>query len=251
MYKAEFSLWQLMINWLFPPLCIACRVMLPLNMGNFYICGRCEPLFERVLPPFCKKCGSKLNAPEEICASCFGKKLFFESNESGFLYDELMRDMLHDMKFRNKKRIAEGLGALWAKTISLPRGDFVLVPLPMHHKKRKERGFNQAEVLAKALAKECKAGYVPLLKRIVDTPAQSGLHPKQREENVKNAFKLLSGYSVLGKTVVLIDDIYTTGASLNECARVLTEAGAAVVLAKTLALTVYRHQQPTDEDDGA
>ena len=253
------------LNWFYPPHCIACKVMLPLNTGNFYICERCEQLFEKVSPPFCGKCGSLLESPDEICASCFGKKLHFDSNEAGFLYDDLMRDLLHDMKFRRKRRIAEGLGTMWAKEIKLPHGDFVLVPLPMHRKKIKERGFNQAEVLAQAIllkAKKCTlpstpvAGkgqhenrrfgetrgveMLPLLKRVVDTPAQSGLHPKLREENVKDVFVVVDGYSVDGKTVVLIDDIYTTGASANECARVLKTAGAARVYVKTLSQTLRK-----------
>ena len=223
------------LNWLYPPACIACKVMLPVNMGNFYICERCEPLFEKVVPPVCKKCGQVLNTEDENCASCFGKSFYFESNVSAYMYDELMRDLLRDMKFRNKKRLAVGLGLLWAKSVELPDEDFLLTWLPMHPKKQKERGFNQAEVMTKEIAKGFGIPCRNILRRTVDTPAQSGLHPKLRLENVKDAFEISK--PVLGSNIVIIDDIFTTGASLNECARVLTENGAVKVYAKTLALT--------------
>ena len=236
-HQMMFSLTDQILNWLYPPACIACKVKLPVNMGNFYICERCEPLFEKVAPPVCKKCGQILSAEGENCVSCFGKSYFFESNVSMYMYDDLMRDLLHDMKFRNKKRVATGLGILWAKSIELPDEDFLLTWLPMHQKKQKERGFNQAEVMAKEIAKEMGIACRNILRRTVDTPAQSGLHPKLRQENVKGAFEINPGHYVLGSSVVIIDDIFTTGASLNECAEILIEGGAEKIYAKTLALT--------------
>ena len=231
------SLTDKILNWLYPPACIACKVMLPVNLGNFYICERCEPLFERVEYPICNKCGQNLNAEDENCASCFGKSFYFESNVSTFVYDELMRDLLHDMKFRNKKRIAAGLGLLWAKCIEMPDGEYLLTWLPMHQKKQKERGFNQAEVMAKEIAKAHGVSCRNIIRRVIDTPAQSGLHPKLRQENVKGVFEINRGQSLQGSSVVVIDDIFTTGASLNECARVLKENGAKVIYAKTLSIT--------------
>ena len=225
------------LNWLYPPACIACKVMLPVNMGNFYMCERCEPLFARVELPICEKCGKNLITQDENCASCFGKNFYFESNVSTFMYDDLMKDLLHDMKFRNKKRIATGLGLLWAKHIECPDEDFLLTWLPMHPKKQKERGFNQAEVMAKQIAKGLGVPCRNIIRRVVDTPAQAGLHPKLRHENVKGAFEVNSGYSVHGTNIVIIDDIFTTGASINECARVLIEGGAKKIHARTLALT--------------
>ena len=225
------------LNWLYPPLCIACKVMLPVNAGNFYICDRCEPLFERVELPICGRCSQSLTNEDEICASCFGKSFYFDSNVSAFMYDELMRDLLRDMKFRNKKRIPIGLGILWAKLIKMPANDFLLTWLPMHPKKQKERGFNQAEVMAKEIAKASGVPCRNTLRRIVDTPAQSGLHPKLRQENVKDAFEIVSQESVFDANIVIVDDIFTTGASLNECAKVLIEGGAKKIFARTLAIT--------------
>jgi len=114
----------------------------------------------------------------------------------------------------------------------------------MHPTKRRERGFDQAVVMAKAIAEATGNPLSNILERTQDTPPQSGLHPRQRIENVKGAFKVKSG-NITGKKYILVDDIYTTGASLNECARTLKAAGAAEVCAITLAIAL---KKPSSED---
>ena len=116
----------------------------------------------------------------------------------------------------------------------------ILVPVPMHPKKKRRRGFDQAEILAKALAEATKTKHENILTRIHNTPPQSGLHPQQRLENVRGAFQIRPGYVVKGRSFTLVDDIYTTGASLNECARVLKAAGAVEVCALTLAIALKK-----------
>jgi len=146
-----------------------------------------------------------------------------------------MRDLLHDLKFRRKKQIAQSMGKLWATHMKdMPSG--ILVPLPLHHKKQRERGFNQAEILAQQLSARLNIPMENALVRVVDTPPQSGLHPRMRVENVADAFGIAPGAHVQGKSYIIIDDIYTTGASLNECAKVLTAAGAASVSCMTLSI---------------
>jgi len=163
----------------------------------------------------------------------------------------MVQDLIRNMKFRGRKNIAQGLGRLWGgfilaankkeptadhglqKIYQLPT-DAVLVPLPLHPLKKRKRGFNQAEVLAKAIAEITGLELCLALERIRDTPPQSGLHPRQRIENVQGAFKVTS--NVAGKRVVVVDDIYTTGASLEACAQALIEAGAVEVFGVTLAV---------------
>lgn len=228
--------------WLYPPACIACKVALPVNGGEFYICARCRPLFAAVPAPFCKKCGQPLGDGGEGCAACFGKSFHFESNESAFVYDALMRELLHDLKFRNKKRIATGLGRLWAERIALPDSEFSLTWLPMHRKKRRERGFDQAEIMACEIAARLGCPVAKMLSREADTPPQSGLHPKLRAENVSGAFEIANGAAVAGRSVVIIDDIFTTGASINECAKILMDGGAKAVYARTLAVALKKRE---------
>jgi len=162
-----------------------------------------------------------------------------------FAYDELIRDLMHELKFRNKKQIAQGLGLLWAEFLCnvghdaiSTIADPILVPLPMHPKKQRERGFNQAEILAKELSRGLNIPLENILERTLDTPPQSGLHPQLRAENVEDAFAIRDGFNPRGKNYILVDDIYTTGASLNECARTLKNSGAKNILCMTFAVTV-------------
>ncbi|MCL2217905.1 MAG: ComF family protein [Defluviitaleaceae bacterium] len=182
------------------------------------------------------------------CSSCYGKTFHFTYNRGAFPYDELIRDMLHEIKFRNKKRVAEGLGELWVSVIKenpplaawdcSSASELTFVPMPMHPVKQRERGFNQAEILACALSRGFNVPMEKILIRTEDTPPQAGLHPRLRAENVKDVFSIQPEFDVRGKNYILVDDIYTTGASLNECAKVLISAGALMVLCMTFAITV-------------
>ena len=156
-----------------------------------------------------------------------------------------MRNLMHEIKFRRRRHVAQGLGRLWAELVcdDVP-AEALLVPLPMYPKKRRERGFDQAEIMAQSIADATGKAVSNILERVKDTPPQSGLHPKLRVDNVKNAFRVKPGHDITGKSVILIDDIYTTGASLSECARVLKSHGVAEVCAMTLAIAIKK------SDDG-
>ncbi|MCL2576912.1 MAG: ComF family protein [Defluviitaleaceae bacterium] len=229
-----------LLDWVYPPVCISCRTLLPLNESRRFICEPCENLFEPIITPFCEKCGAPTQVESKHCASCFGKNFIFEQNRAAFTYDELIRDLLHQMKFHNKKRVAQGLGLFWAMQFSQKdlQEDFTLVPMPMHQKKQRERGFNQAEILTAALSKKLGYPMENILIRTHDTPPQAGLHPSQRAENVKDVFAIRKNEIVEGKKIILTDDIFTTGSSLNECAKTLKNAGASKILCMTLAIAV-------------
>jgi len=160
--------------------------------------------------------------------------------------------MIHEIKFRKRKHVAQGLGQLWAKMMTeAPSSDStpippdaILVTLPMHPKKRRERGFDQAAIMAKALAAATGNKLSNILERTKDTPPQSGLHPSQRIENVSGAFRINPKTANLaGQKFIIVDDIYTTGASLNECARVLKSAGAQEIYAMTLAIAIKKPEK--------
>ena len=233
---------QNLLDWLYPPTCIACGQIIPLHLPqprSMLLCGKCQTLFSPVAPPLCHTCGVPTARPVPRCVSCFGKERHFTTNRAAFLYDDLMRDMMHELKFRQNKQIAHSLGKLWATHLAgtfTCEKDTYLTPLPLHPKKQRERGFNQAEILARRLSETLGIPCVHALTRTVDTPPQSGLHPRQRIENVQDAFAVADGISPRGNTYIVIDDIYTTGASMNECARVLKAASAADVLGMTLSI---------------
>jgi len=230
---------QSILDWIYAPTCIACRTLITLNdtqPRDMLLCRLCQSLFETISSPICKCCGIPTEKEVERCVSCFGKGFSFAQNRATFLYDELMRDLLHELKFRQNKQIAHSLGKLWAMHIQLSTSDVILVPLPMHKKKQQERGFNQAEILTQYLSQQLGIPMENVLLRTVDTPPQSGLHPRQRVENVAGAFEVAKHTTTEGKNYIIVDDIYTTGASLNECASVLKEAGAASVSCMTLSI---------------
>ncbi|MDR0273531.1 MAG: ComF family protein [Clostridiales bacterium] len=232
------------IDWLYPPACISCRTLLPLNENERFICVACNNLLEPIGMPFCKKCGSPMQS-EKICASCYGKIFFFENNRAAFTYDELIRDMIRDMKFRNKKRIALGFGMIWARQIEKIENteNTFFLPIPLHPKKQRERGFNQAEILTKPLSEKLGIPISHTVIRTVDTPPQAGLHFSQRVENVRDIFEIRAGESVAGKNYIITDDIFTTGSSLNECAKLLINNGAAHVSCMTFAISVKNNHK--------
>ena len=238
------NLLQTALDWIYPPRCMSCRNPLPLQDKrgrSLWLCTYCEALFQPMEGPGCTVCSVPVKPGTRVCSSCGSRTFSFIHNRSAFIYEDLVRDLMHEVKFRRRKHVAQGLGRLWAGIIadSIP-SNAVLVPLPMHPKKRRERGFDQAEIMATAIADATGVKLVKALVRIQDTPPQSGLHPQQRAENVRGAFRVPPGLDITGQNFILIDDIYTTGASLNECARTLKSGGAAEVYAMTLAITIKK-----------
>jgi len=153
-----------------------------------------------------------------------------------------MREALHAFKFRGRRALAAPLGELMVEATegALPVGvPTLLVPVPLHPRRQRERGFNQASLLARRVG---RAWRVPVrddaLVRAVATPSQTELDAPARRANVRGAFRLRRPAAVAGHHVLLVDDILTTGATLSECARCLREGGAATVGALTAARVV-------------
>jgi len=233
---------------------MACRSLLPLQdtvRRKLWLCDYCENLFIPLEKPGCNICSIPVSSGVEVCSSCYGKTFAFARNTSCFAYEGLVRDMLRDIKFRQRKYVAQGLGRLWATYIknTLP-SNAILVPLPMHTKKRRQRGFDQAQVMAQALSELTGNKLANILERTKNTPPQSGLHPQQRIENIRGAFviKQKNQHSISEQSIILVDDIYTTGASLNECAKVLMAGGAMQVSTLTLAIAL-KEKQLDDADN--
>ena len=215
-----------MLNWLYPPTCMGCASLLPVNdahRASVWLCAACEALLRPIAGRVEKKGGVR----------CYAQ----------YAYEGILRDVIRGVKFRGKKGHMAALGRLWAR--GLNEGDLtgVLVPMPLHRNKERARGFNQAGVLAQALSAGLGIGMAQALVRRVDTAPQAGLHRSMRAENVAGAFAVAKGYTPSGKSFILVDDIYTTGASLNECARVLWEHGATQVAAIALAATLPKEDE--------
>lgn len=214
---------------LFPPRCVGCH-----QLGD-WLCERCSEQISPVAPPICPRCGDRV-ATAGLCMRCQTEPLRIERIRSAVYFEGILRKAMHQFKYNGLTALADPLGGLmsvyWQDH---PQPVDIVVPVPLHPARKRERGFNQAALLASAFAR--RAG-LPLeektLIRQKDTSPQVDLNAQERKENVHNAFRCLDG-SVEGKSVLLIDDVCTTGATLEACAVALKEGGAHQVQALTLA----------------
>jgi ComF family protein len=180
--------------------------------------------------PLCKKCGKKLSdEEEEYCPDCARKKHLYVRGRAAFEYDTLMRASVGRFKYRNRREYAD----YYVREIVRSCGAAVLawqadalIPIPLHRSKRRSRGFNQAELIARGVGKSLEIPVcTDLLIRSRRTKPQKELNDLERRANLKNAFQAV-GNDVKLKKVILVDDIYTTGSTIDEAAAVLLENGA-------------------------
>ncbi|MCS7300458.1 MAG: ComF family protein [Fimbriimonadales bacterium] len=228
-------MWQAVLNALYPPRCVAC--------GQFCrepLCPLCTLDFAPIRPPACARCGAPLRDFGE-CRACLGREFAFDAAVCGALYDGSVRRAVLNLKFRRWRRAAEPLANLvwqalqFPERAALPKAD-ALVPVPIHSARRAMRGFNQAELVAQRLS---GLSGVPVrtdwLRRRFYRRPQVGLSSAQRLQNVQNAFEVVCPDAVRGRVVWLLDDVFTTGGTLNACADALRQAGAALIVALAVA----------------
>lgn len=224
---------------LFPITCAACGVPLPSD-DEYGICLRCMAEIKFVHDGlFCRKCGRPLPSGGEHCWRCKKEKFHFEYVRSAVLYCGVMRDLIH--KFKYKK--AEHLQKFFAKLVIDAAGRYkeilncpVVIPVPLHWIKKFMRGYNQSEIIAAIYAE--KLGKLLLrnvLVRKTYTRQQANLNRDERLRNIAGAFAVKRHQTIIGKEVLLIDDVVTTCATLEQCSRILKESGAKKVYCLTLA----------------
>jgi ComF family protein len=237
LHKSE--LLQAAVSLLYPATCTICRNNL---RAGEYLCNGCEAKIVRIVAPFCETCsepfeGSITNA--FTCANCAHRTIYFDAAVAAYRGRGIVRDVIHEFKYGRQIHLRH-LVARWLlaaldderlRGISLD----VIVPVPLHPARQRERGFNQAGLLAELLSAETSVPSKPLLERIRYTTTQTALDRSERMENLHNAFRLRKNADVRGLRVLLIDDVLTTGSTLSECARVLKRAGAMSVHAATAA----------------
>lgn len=217
------------LNLFLPPRCVGCR------QADAWLCTECMRQIPRVTSPFCVCCGDAVSN-SELCVRCQTSPLQIESIRSVVYFEGVLRRAMHWFKYRGRTVLAEPLGDLMAAYwMQHAKPIDVVVPVPLHAARMRERGYNQAALLAREMAR--RVGLVvdeQVLIRRRATTSQVKLDANQRKENVRAAF-CCSGDKLAGKRVLLIDDVCTTGATLEACAIALYQGGARSVQALTLA----------------
>jgi ComF family protein len=242
-----------LVRALLAPACVACQRVLARPLEG-PVCPDCWQGIPRLKAPLCSWCGDSLptsHAPFEICSRCLTSPPGFERARSAGLYAGSLRTLIHAFKYGRRRMLAAPLGALLlANGGDVLEGANAVVPVPLHPWRSLQRGFNQADDLAQYL----RLPVWRLLRRIRHGPSQASLPARQRQANVEAAFArswlptLVPGSLANGRlrnsSVVLIDDVMTTGATLDACSRVLLEAGARSVRALTVARAAAPGREP-------
>jgi len=222
--------------------------MRPIAGGLCSICG------ERLISPFAFSAeGHSSEIGEALCGLCRRLEPPYVRAAAYGSYDSGLRELIHLLKYNQVRPAANVLGRMLVEAIEdlqpLFSGNEVLVvPVPLHSRKLRQRGFNQSELIARAALKLKSAAarfqLIPgLLERQRETKSQIGLSRHQRRENIRGAFVVANPVEVNGREVLLVDDVFTTGTTVSECARILRRAGASKVYVATVARTLKTEAQ--------
>ncbi len=241
------NLFRYLADIIYPPRCTICSRFLwkgPLvkETGSLSFCPACMADFRTIASPLCPICGQPFPSEvkeDHICEDCLRKRPFYEAAWAPYRYEGAILKAIHRLKYGSKGFLADALGPLLARFTEKRfdrSGPVLIMPVPLHPKRIRERGFNQSLLLARHVARRLQLDLDFLsLRRVRYTPPQTGLAKKERQKNVRKAFQLKHQEAVKGKTILLVDDVVTTGNTLNECARVLKKGGAVKVFGVSLA----------------
>jgi ComF family protein len=240
---------------LFPSDCSLCGDPLQ-NISRLPVCSACLDAIHPLPGNTCEICGENISGcAAAICPICAQFRPHFSRAVAFGSYDGELRELIHLLKYAQVLPAATVLGRMLADAIAKLEIDVastVIVPVPLHRSKRRQRGFNQAELIAKAGLAELR-GMKPqfaadVLERRRETVSQIGLTRPQRNQNIRGAFRIAHLNRVVARDVVLVDDVLTTGTTASECARVLRKAGARQVYVATVARTLKKGPEPLASD---
>jgi competence protein ComFC len=231
------------LNLIYPEICFLCSVPVARQQD----CGICDHCWQKVialkiLPPRCSSCGLPFYSFEEnseyLCSDCIQQLPPYAGARSFGHYTAELSQVTKELKFRGRRSLIGLLAPLLAGTFfdSWNRDDFdCIAPVPLHPKRKRERGYNQSELLAISLSRLIAIPYCKALIRIRSTLPQVGLTDSQRLENVRNAFRCSAPQHISQRRILLIDDVMTTGATVASAAQTLMDAGAWRVSVLTMA----------------
>ncbi len=217
---------------LFPYRCVLCQQPSEVERD---LCLSCERLQSRTPTAHCSICAIPLPSPDlangkaspakaRICGECLKKRPCYDRAVIPYIYVDGIRHMISRLKFNSKLIHADLLATLFMDAVGMPEAPEALIPMPLHNKRLRERGYNQSLLLARAIGRRWNLPIeTGLCKRVKHTPAQAGLSRKQRRKNIKGVFTVST--RVPYRHIAIIDDVLTTGSSTNELAKMFKQAG--------------------------
>ena len=228
------------MSFVYPPVCQICESERA-GARDGFVCHDCQRRVRWIAPPFCETCGLPFEGEISSsfdCANCHDVELHFRFARSAVVANDLILEIIHRYKYNGKLWFGEFLAEVMiqkaAPALAAEKWDLI-VPVPLHSAKQREREFNQTEHLARRLGEATGIPLnVRLVKRVKSTATQTLLGKRERAANMKDAFAL-RGKRLDGARVVLVDDVLTTGATTSACAQALREAGAGDVCVWTVA----------------
>ncbi|MDP9161235.1 MAG: ComF family protein [Acidobacteriota bacterium] len=248
----------------FPSGCRLCNAPLT-NLSRLPVCESCLAGMHPIEGAVCAVCGERLMSPylvdsdvassvpsDALCGLCRRVTPSYARAVAYGSYDGGLRELIHLLKYQSVRPAADVLGEMLAAAIAKLSTNFeqktiLVVPVPLHRSKLRERGFNQSELIARAALKFLHADgrlrVSPVLKRIRPTKSQIGLTQHQRRENLRGAFAVINPEEIKGSEILLVDDVVTTGTTVSECARILRRAGASNVWVASVGRTLKLGQQ--------
>ena len=228
-----------LLSVLFPPHCTLCAAATP---PRRHLCVTCLEKAAKIETPFCRQCSQPFDGAIDgpfTCSNCEGRHFHFDCAVSRYRTTGVVRELIHRFKYDRCLYLRESLGEWLAETLDderiLAHPFDWLVPVPLHAARMREREFNQADVLARLIADAHGERVLHALRRIRYTTTQTRLDREERMQNLRNAFRVRHSRTVSGSHLILVDDVFTTGSTVDECARVLKESGAASVRVITVA----------------
>ena len=234
------TVYRIVLDFIVPPLCPICKKRVLSTHG---LCSECFAKIHFICRPYCEICGKpfEFDIPEETrCGACCKKNQIFTKARSAFIYDSFSSKLILPFKHSDHLELTPLLtNLLYHAGTDLFKETDLIIGVPLHRFRYIKRKYNQADVLAKTLAKKTTIPYHPhILIRKRATISQGHMKAAERKRNVTGAFSIKNHSAIKGKNILIIDDVFTTGATLNECTKILLKNGAAKVFVLTLARVV-------------
>ncbi len=227
-YHFGKSFFEILLDFIYPPTCIQCHRRLD---HSGFLCDECEDAILRLMRPAFQKGRHDFHHLEG--------EILFDEAITFWDYTPDIEQLIFQVKYQRKKKLGLFLGQQLGKAFISAYGDWersVIIPVPLHKVRHRERGYNQSEILCRGISECVKVPiYYDGLIRNRHTSTQTRLSAKERQENVKDAFEVNPSFGIQGKVIVLVDDVITTGATVNNCAACLKKAGARKVIGIALA----------------